>query len=98
MILTPTLATPAARIGEQDPMGDFDTVMKNVLDFAAFTSPMNVSGAASMSVPLGQSAGGLPIASMFSGRKNDDLMLLALAYELEQAKPWIGRIPKIVAS
>lgn len=98
VLLTPTLTTPAVRIGEQDPMGDFDTVMKNVLDFAAYTSPMNVAGAPSMSVPLGQSSGGLPIASMFSARKGEDLMLLALAYELEDAKPWISRVPKVVAS
>ncbi len=98
ILLTPTVSAPAPRIGTQDPMGDFDTVMKNVLDFAAFASPMNVAGAASMSVPLGQSSGGLPIASMFSGRKGDDLMLLALAYELEEAKPWINRLPSVVAS
>ncbi len=97
VLLTPTLTSPAVRIGEQDPMGDFDTVMKSVLDFAAYTSPMNVSGAASMSVPLGQSSSGLPIASMFSARKGDDLVLLALGYELEEAKPWIDRKPPIIA-
>lgn len=98
VLLTPTSATPAARIGEQDPTGPFEEVMERVLNFAAFASPMNVAGAPSMSVPLGQSGSGLPIGSMFSGRQNDDLMLLALAYELEAARPWIARLPKIVAS
>ena len=97
VLLTPTVATPAPRIGTQDPTGEFETVMKNVLDFAAFTSPMNVAGAASMSVPLGMSSDGLPIASMFSGREGDDLMLLGLAYELEEARPWIDRRPAIIA-
>lgn len=97
VLLTPTTATPAVKIGEQDPTGDFDTVMKSVLDFASYTSPMNVAGAASMSVPLGMSPSGLPIASMFSGRDGDDLMLLALAYELEEARPWIGRLPNVHA-
>jgi amidase len=97
VLLTPTVAAPAPKIGTQNPDGDFETVMKNVLDFAAYTSPMNVSGAASMSMPLGMSPSGLPIASMFSGRQGDELMLLALAYELEEARPWIERRPPVVA-
>ena len=97
VLLTPTTATPAAKIGTQNPDGDFDTVMKNVLDFAAYTSPMNVAGAASISLPLGMSSGNLPIASMFSGREGDDMLLIALAYELEEARPWIDRLPPVIA-
>jgi len=98
VILTPTVSSPAPPIGAQNPAAeDMEAVMANVLQFAAFTSPMNVAGAASMSVPLGMSTNGLPIASMFSGKKGDDRMLLALAYELEQARPWIDRIPPVVA-
>ena len=83
----------APKIGEQAPDGDYETVRRNVLNFAAFTAPMNVSGAASMSVPLQWSADGLPIGSMFSGKRGDDGLLLALAYELEEAQPWIDRLP-----
>lgn len=98
VLLTPTTATPAVRIGEQDPTGPFNEVMERVLNFASFASPMNVAGAPSMNVPLGSAASGLPIGSMFSGRQNDDLMLLSLAYELEEAEPWINRLPQIIAS
>jgi amidase len=93
VLLTPTVSTVAPKIGEQAPDGDYDTVRRNVLNFAAFTAPMNVSGAASMSVPLQWSADGLPIGSMFSGKRGDDGLLLALAYELEEAQPWIDRMP-----
>jgi amidase len=93
LILTPTVSTVAPKIGTQAPDGDFETVMANVLNFAAFTSPMNVSGAASMSVPIQWSDEGLPIGSMFSGKRGDDGLLLALAYELEAAQPWIDRLP-----
>ena len=93
VILTPTVSTVAPKIGTQAPDGDFDSVMENVLNFAAFTSPMNVSGAASMSVPIQWSDDGLPIGSMFSGKRGDDGLLLALAYELEEAQPWIDRLP-----
>ncbi|MCF6329033.1 MAG: amidase [Henriciella sp.] len=93
VILSPTVSTVAPKVGEQAPDGDFETVMKNVLDFAAFTSPMNVAGAASMSVPVQWSDDGLPVGSMFSGQRGDDGLLLALAYELEAAQPWIDRVP-----
>ncbi|MEO1322006.1 MAG: amidase [Pseudomonadota bacterium] len=93
VLLTPTVSTLPPKIGEQAPDGDYDTVRANVLNFAAFTAPMNVSGAASMSVPLQWSPDGLPIGSMFSGKRGDDGLLFALAYELETARPWINRLP-----
>ena len=93
VLLTPTVSTVAPKIGEQAPDGDFDSVMSHVLNFAAFTSPMNVAGSASMSVPVQWSDDGLPVGSMFSGKRGDDGLLLALAYELEAAQPWIDRLP-----
>ena len=65
--------------------------------FAAFTAPMNVSGAASMSVPLSWSPEGLPIGSMFSGKSGDDQLLFELALELEAARPWADKLPGVVA-
>ena len=94
ILLTPTVSTVPPKVGEQAPDGDYDTVRANVLNFAAFTAPMNVSGAASMSVPIQWSADGLPIGSMFSGKRGDDGLLLSLAYELEEAQPWINRLPE----
>lgn len=93
VLLTPTVSTVAPKIGSQAPDGDYQTVRANVLNFAAFTAPMNVAGAASISVPLQWSGDGLPIGSMFSGKRGDDGLLLALAYELEAAQPWIDRLP-----
>ncbi|HPE47637.1 MAG TPA: amidase [Hyphomonas sp.] len=97
VLLTPTTASPAVPIGEQDPTVPYDTLYERVITFAAFTPPMNVAGAASMSVPLSWSDEGLPIGSMFSGRRGDDQLLFELALELEQARPWAGRIPPVSA-
>lgn len=93
VLLTPTVSTVPPKIGSQAPDGDFDTVMKNVTDYACFTGLMNVAGSASMSVPVQWSDDGLPIGSMFSAKRGDDGLLLALAYELEEAQPWIDRLP-----
>ena len=71
--------------------------MQRVTEFAAYTAPMNVAGAASMSVPLAWSESGLPIGMMFSGKRGDDGLLLKLAYELEQARPWIDKLAPVSA-
>jgi len=90
--------SPAVPVGEQAPDGDFDAVMESVLRFVSYTSPMNVAGAASMSVPLSWSPSGLPIGAMFSGKRGDDGLLFELALELEAARPWAGRRPPIAAT
>lgn len=97
LILSPVTGSPAVPVGEQAPDGNFDAVMESVLKFVAFTSPMNVAGAASMSVPLAWSPAGLPIGAMFSGRKGDDALLFELALELEAARPWANRKPPVSA-
>jgi len=97
ILLSPTVARPPDPIGVQDPAGDFETVMERVTSFAAYTAPMNVAGAPSMSVPLSCSQSGLPTGSMFSARKGDDALLFELARELEVARPWIDRLPPVHA-
>ncbi len=54
----------------------------------AYTPIHNVAGTPAMSVPLGWAKNGLPIGSQFAAAKGDDGLLYALAYELEQARPW----------
>ena len=98
VILTPAVSTVAPEIGSQAPDADYQSTRKHVVDFACFTSPMNVSGAASMSVPLHWSSDGMPVGSMFSARKGDDALLFRLALELEAARPWIDRKPPVSAA
>lgn len=98
VILTPTVSTVAPEIGLQAPTREYGALRKEIIEFAAFTAPMNVAGAASMSVPVQWSSGGLPVGSLFSGRRGDDGKLLALAYELEAAQPWISRTPALLST
>jgi amidase len=44
-------------------------------------------------VPLWWTADGLPIGSMLVGRPTDEATLVALAAQLEQARPWVHRHP-----
>ncbi len=93
--LTPVLAAPAPKIGEQAPTVDFDTLYQRTVDYVAYTPVHNVAGTPAISVPLGMSKSGLPIGSQFAAAKGQDALLLALAYELEAAAPWIDRHPPV---
>jgi Asp-tRNA(Asn)/Glu-tRNA(Gln) amidotransferase A subunit family amidase len=55
----------------------------------------NIAGLPAMSVPLHWNTDNLPIGSMFAGRFGDELTLLQLAAQLEQAAPWRDRRPAL---
>jgi amidase len=98
VVLTPTLSAPPVRIGEQAPTVDFATLYDRVLGWVAYTPIHNAAGTASMSVPLGWSAGGLPIGMQFAAAQGDERTLFELAYELEAAAPWANRWPDMAVN
>jgi amidase len=87
-VLMPTLAEVTPRIGHLDPTADFDRVMGRLIDWVAFTPLQNATGDPAISLPLGQSASGLPVGMMLSTVAGQEARLLELAYELEEARPW----------
>ncbi|MEI2712039.1 MAG: amidase [Nocardioides sp.] len=88
LVLTPTLATSTPALGHLDPMADYDQVMGRLLDWVAFTPLANATGEPSLSLPLATTASGLPQGMMFGAPKGRERVLLELAYELEEARPW----------
>jgi amidase len=96
VFLTPVLGTPPPRIGHIDPVKlEPREVGKRQARAFPFTPPMNFTGQPAMSVPLCESADGLPIGMQFAARYADEATLFRLAAQLEQAKPWSGRRPAI---
>ena len=81
------------------PLGWFDTDGDGAADFerqkryAAFTAVFNVTGQPAVSVPLHWTADGLPVGTMLVGRPADEVTLVALAAQLEAARPWAHRHP-----
>nr|WP_239524018.1 amidase [Geodermatophilus normandii] len=81
------------------PLGWFDADGDGAADFArqeryaAFTALYNVTGQPAVSVPLHWTADGLPIGTMLVGRPADEATLIALAAQLEEARPWAHRHP-----
>jgi amidase len=89
--LTPVLTSTPPRLGEQAPTVPFDTLYERITGYVAYTPIHNVAGTPAMSVPLGWGKNGLPIGSQIAAARGNEALLYALAYELEQAKPWIDK-------
>jgi len=86
--LTPTLASETPRIGHLTPTADYEQILDRLLDWVAFTPLQNVNGDPAISLPLQQTATGLPQGMMFAAGSGQEATLIELAYELEDARPF----------
>jgi amidase len=87
-VLTPTLAAETPRIGHLDPTADYEQIIDRLIDWVAFTPLQNATGDPAISLPLAETAAGLPQGMMLSAGVGREAHLLGLAYELEEARPW----------
>jgi amidase len=89
--LTPVMAAPPVRNGAHAPDLPYAQLLERVTSQFQFTPIVNAVGACAMSVPLHWSDDGLPIGCHFSAALGNEGELLALAYQLEAARPWANR-------
>jgi amidase len=90
VVVTPTLALPPVPIGW---LFESEENRRSLgLPFTPFTSISNVTGQPAVSVPLHWD-GGLPIGIQLIGPPEGDALLLRLAAQLEEARPWASRRP-----
>lgn len=90
-VLMPTLAEATPRIGHLDPTAEYQQIIDRLVDWVGFTPLQNVTGDPAISLPLAETANGLPAGMMLGAEVGAEARLLELAYELEAARPW-GRI------
>ena len=95
LILTPTTAVPAQKIGALRLDQPYESYAAEAMNSSAFTSLFNISGHPAMSVPLHWTADGLPVGSHFVAAFGGEGRLLRLAAQLEQAMPWAQRMPDL---
>jgi len=91
VLVTPTLAAPPIRIGALTGLGTLAQAGRVV----PFTPAWNVTGQPAISVPAGRTADGLPLAVQLVGPPNSEVLLLALAAQLERATAFSGARPPL---
>ena len=91
LVLCPTLAKLPALVGglrdDADPAADFQAQK----EFTPFTSPYNISGQPSISVPLHWTPDGLPVGVQIVGPPFGESAMISVAAQLERARPWKQR-------
>ncbi|MBA3263286.1 MAG: amidase [Thermoleophilaceae bacterium] len=95
VVVTPALAQRPVRIGEidscsEEPWEDF----RRSGEFTPYTAIFNVTGQPAISLPLFHGEDGLPLGAQLAGRPAGEGQLLALAAQLEAARPWAERRPE----
>jgi amidase len=96
LLLTPTVAELPIPLGTivndaAHPM----SAMERAGQFVPFTPPFNSSGQPAVSLPLEWTADGLPVGvQLVAGYGREDV-LIRVASQLEQARPWAHRTPLV---
>jgi amidase len=93
VLLAPVTTMTPRPLDWFDADGDGAADFERQKRYASFTAVFNVTGQPAVSVPLHWTPDGLPVGTMLVGRPADEVTLVALAAQLETARPWAHRHP-----
>jgi amidase len=98
LLLTPTIWEPPATLESMMPVEDQWSELKAKIDRQVFfTSPFNLTGQPAISLPLHWTPEGLPVGIQLVGAIGREDLLIRVASQLEQARPWVNRRPPVHA-
>ena len=94
ILMTPALAERPVKIGEIDPRSDDPSAaFARGGQFTPYTAVANVTGQPAISVPIEHGEDGLPLAVQLMAAPGREDLLLQVAAQLEEARPWADRRP-----
>jgi amidase len=94
LLLTPTTGEPATTLGEFDAPADNPLApILRAVPLATFTAGFNTTGQPAISLPLHQTADGVPVGVQLVAAHGREDLLLRVAAQLEAAVPWADRVP-----
>jgi len=97
LLLTPTLGEPPVELGTFSTPDEPILGFIRAATFVPFTPLANMTGAPAISLPLHWNADNLPIGVQLMAPYGREDVLLRVAAQLEQARPWAGRVPPVHA-
>ena len=95
VLVLPTFLHPTIRVGEWANLSPAETLEK-VTRWIAPCPPFNASGQPAIALPSGSfDANGLPVGIQIVGRPAAEATIIALAAQIETARPWIQHRPAL---
>jgi aspartyl-tRNA(Asn)/glutamyl-tRNA(Gln) amidotransferase subunit A len=94
LLMTPTTPTPAFDLGRDVPI-ELDGA--NIVEWVAYTYPVNLCGLPAASVPCGFSRSGLPVGLHIVSKALHETDILRAAAAFEAAQPWADKKPSVAA-
>jgi len=94
VLVLPTYMHQPIRIGEWANLSPKETLQK-ITHWVAPCPPFNASGQPAITLPAGFDFNGLPVSVQLVGRPATEATLIALAAQIEAAKPWSQHRPTV---
>ncbi len=99
LLLTPTLGEPPPELGQFKPTPDDPTApLQRAVPTGGFTAVWNATGQPAISLPLHWNDAGLPVGVQLVAPFGGEDVLLRVAAQLEEARPWADRTPAVFAA
>ena len=96
LLLSPTLANPPLPLGTVDMMAEPEGYFDQLFRRLPFTPLFNITGQPACSLPLHWTDDGLPVGVQLGADFGNESLLLRVASQIEQARPWFDRRPPLL--